>query len=75
MLFESTCSACHGLDGRGGERGPDISARPQMRQLSDAEILEILRLGRVARGMPPFGSMGDAKLREILAYLRALQGK
>jgi cytochrome c oxidase cbb3-type subunit III len=75
QFFESVCAGCHGLDGRGGERGPDISTRPQIVQLSDGDILEILRVGRPAAGMPPFGSLGDVKLKQLLAYLRALQGK
>ncbi|MGB2636989.1 MAG: c-type cytochrome [Candidatus Acidiferrum sp.] len=75
QLFESVCAGCHGLDGRGGERGPDISTRQQIVQLSDADTLEILRAGRPAAGMPPFGSFGEAKLKQLLAYLRTLQGK
>jgi putative heme-binding domain-containing protein len=75
QLFESVCAGCHGLDGRGGERGPDISMRQQAVQLSDGEILGILRGGRAAAGMPPFAFLGDAKLKELLEYIRTLQGK
>lgn len=75
QLFASACAGCHGLDGRGGERGPDISTRQQIVQLSDRELLEILRGGRPAAGMPPFASLGAAKLKELLAYLRSLQGR
>jgi cytochrome c oxidase cbb3-type subunit III len=75
QLFESVCAGCHGLDGRGGERGPDISTRQQVVQLSDPEILGILRVGRPAAGMPPFDSLGDGKLKALLAHLRSLQGK
>ena len=75
QLFESVCAACHGLDGHGGERGPDIATRQQIVQLSDAEILEILRTGKPAAGMPPFGTFGDEKLKGLLEYLRTLQGK
>lgn len=73
--FESTCAACHGLDGRGGERGPDIATRQQVVQLSDAQTLAVLRNGKVTSGMPGFGALGTVKLRELLAYLRMLQGK
>ncbi|MGB9433907.1 MAG: c-type cytochrome [Candidatus Acidiferrum sp.] len=75
QLFESVCAGCHGLDGRGGERGPDISTRQQVVQLSDADLLEILRGGRPAAGMPPFDSLGNLKLKALLAYLRSLQGR
>jgi len=75
QLFESVCAACHGLDGRGGERGPDISTRQQVVQLSDTEILQIFREGRPAAGMPPFDSLGSQKLKALLAYLRSLQGR
>jgi len=75
QVFESVCAGCHGLDGRGGERGPDISTRPQIVQLSDTELLQILRAGRPTAGMPLFDSFGTTKLQELIAYLRVLQGK
>jgi putative heme-binding domain-containing protein len=74
-IFEATCAGCHGLDGRGGERGPDISTRQQVVQLSDLETLEVLRRGVSTAGMPPFGALGTTKLNVLLAYLRSLQGK
>lgn len=74
-IFEASCAGCHGLDGRGGERGPDITARQQVVQLSDGETLDVLRRGIPAAGMPPFASLGVAKLNAVLAYLRSLQGK
>jgi cytochrome c oxidase cbb3-type subunit III len=75
QIFESTCAACHGLDGRGGERGPNISTRPQVVRLSDRELVEILRTGRPAAGMPPFAALGSNNLKALLAYVRFLQGK
>jgi cytochrome c oxidase cbb3-type subunit 3 len=74
-IFEANCAGCHGLDGRGGERGPDIGTRQQVVQLSDAETLAVLRRGISAAGMPPFGALGTTRLNAVLAYLRSLQGK
>lgn len=74
-IFEDSCAGCHGLDGRGGERGPDICSRQQVVQLSDGDTLEVLRRGIPTAGMPPFASLGAAKLNAVLAYLRSLQGK
>lgn len=73
-LFESTCATCHGLDGRGAERGPNIATRVETRRLSDVEILAILKNGRPNSGMPPFGALGSAKLASLLAHVRSLQG-
>jgi len=75
LTFESTCASCHGLDGRGGERGPDIASRAGVLRLSDRDILQVLRDGNPAAGMPAFGFLGSAKLSALLGYLRTLQGK
>jgi putative heme-binding domain-containing protein len=73
-LFESTCAGCHGLDGRGGEKGPNIATRPEISRRSDAEILTILQHGVPAAGMPAFSRLGDAKLQAVVRHLRSLQG-
>jgi len=73
--FESSCASCHGLNGKGGERAPDIATRPEVVRLSDSETLKILREGILQKGMPPFSALGPAKLSEVLNYLRSLQGK
>lgn len=74
MLFESNCAGCHGLDGRGGEKGPNIATRPEISQRSDDEILAILRQGVASAGMPAFGRLGDEKLEAVVRHLRTLQG-
>jgi cytochrome c oxidase cbb3-type subunit 3 len=73
--FESVCAGCHGLDGRGGERGPDIAVRPYVLRLTTEDTLRIMRDGRPSNGMPAFASLGDAKLADILQYLQSLQGR
>jgi len=75
QTFNSVCASCHGLDGRGGERGPDIASRPEITRLTDEETLKVLRNGIPEKGMPPFAAMGPAKLSDLLSYLRVLQGK
>jgi cytochrome c oxidase cbb3-type subunit III len=73
--YESVCAACHGLDARGGERGPNLATRPEVIQKSDKELFEILKNGRTAAGMPSFASFGADKLASLVAYLRTLQGQ
>jgi len=73
-LFESTCAGCHGLDGRGGEKGPNIATRPEISRRSDDEILAVLQHGVPGTGMPAFGRLGDANLQALVEHLRTLQG-
>jgi len=72
--FESVCATCHGLDGRAGERGPNIATRAEVQQLSDEETLHVLQTGIPVRGMPAFGALGVPKIKAVVAYLRVLQG-
>ena len=73
--FETICASCHGLNGKGGERGPDIATKPEIVRLPDNELLKILHDGKPQAGMPPFAGLGDVRLQEVLTYLRILQGK
>lgn len=74
QTFATNCAGCHGLDGKGGERAPDIVTRPGMRQLSSDALFEIVQKGVPRKSMPAFGYLGDAALRSVVAYLRSLQG-
>jgi putative heme-binding domain-containing protein len=73
--FASTCAGCHGLDGRGGERGPNIASRQEVQRRSDEELLRIVRNGISETGMPNFAFLGSAKIEALVSYLRVLQGK
>jgi cytochrome c oxidase cbb3-type subunit III len=75
QTFDSSCASCHGLDGRGGERAPDIATRPEIARLSDQDLLKVLRSGIPEKGMPSFAALGSAKLSALLSYVRSLQGK
>ncbi len=75
QTFASTCAGCHGLDGRGGERAPDIAERAHVQRLSDAQISHIIENGVPGTGMPAFHSLQHSDVQAIVAYLRILQGK
>ena len=74
-VFDTVCASCHGLDARGGERGPDIVSRPEVVRKTDAELLKILTDGKTTQGMPAFASYGSEKLAALVVYLRTLQGR
>ena len=75
QLFASTCAGCHGLDGRGAERAPNIAERPQVQRLSDEQISKIIEHGIPGTGMPGFHALDHSEVQAIVAYLRMLQGK
>ncbi len=72
--YSANCAGCHGLDGKGGERAPDIVTRPQVRQLSDTAVLRILQKGVPNTSMPSFRFLDTKTRNAIVAHLRTLQG-
>ena len=75
QTFTSTCAGCHGLDGRGGERAPNIAERAHVQRFSDAQISHIIENGVPGTGMPAFHSLQQSDVQAIVAYLRILQGR
>src|ERR1700731_153669 len=65
--FAVRCAACHGADGRGGERGPAIVLRGR----SDQDLRDLIRKGFPASGMPGF-EIPEPKLGAIVAFLRSI---
>ncbi len=72
-LFESNCGACHGSDGRGGERAPDIAISPEVQQLSNSDLMGIIRNGISGGGMPGFSTLGQDGIKALVDYMRVLQ--
>ena len=73
--YETRCSSCHGLDGRGGERAPNISTDPAVMTLPDGDIFKIIRNGLLSKGMPAFGYLGDAQIKLMVSFLRLMSTK
>jgi cytochrome c oxidase cbb3-type subunit III len=73
-LFAGSCAGCHGLDGKGGERAPNIAESPRVQRLSDDQIFGIVENGIPGTGMPPFHTLESSDIKSVIAYLRTLQG-
>jgi putative heme-binding domain-containing protein len=73
--FNSTCAGCHGLDGRGSDKGANIAGSDKVRHLSEAQVSAIISNGVAGTGMPAFHSLSARQLSSIVGYLRILQGK
>lgn len=72
--FNSNCAGCHGLDGRGSDKGADIAASVNVRHLSDSRVSDIVSNGIAGTGMPAFHTLPARQIRSIVSYVRILQG-
>jgi cytochrome c oxidase cbb3-type subunit 3 len=73
--FNSTCAGCHGLDGRGSDKGANIAASAKVRRLSDSQVSSIISNGIPGTGMPPFHTLSARQISLLVGYLRILEGK
>jgi disulfide bond formation protein DsbB len=82
-IFQSTCTACHGLDGRGiPGLGKNLIESEFVHGLSDTDLLNFIKTGRDAFDplnttgipMPPRGgnpAITDEELNAVIAFLRS----
>lgn len=86
LHYRFYCASCHGLEGKGDgpnntESQPveprDHTNAAKMSQLTDEEIIEVIKKGGAAtdrsRMMPPFGdTLSKQEISELKDYLRGL---
>lgn len=72
-IFAGNCAACHGLDGRGGERGPDIANRRDIQRRTDQALFRLVHDGVPGTGMPSFRALGTPAIHAVIQHLRELQ--
>jgi nitric oxide reductase subunit C len=71
--FRAHCATCHvplQSTPLGVNTAPDLSTITL--RLDDAAIAHTIATGRVPKGMPAWPGLGDAKIRELIAWLRWL---
>jgi len=71
QVFLSNCAICHGQDGRGAERGPDIVGTERAARRAAAETERIIKEGVPAGGMPP-SALPSEEIRGLALYLRSM---
>jgi alcohol dehydrogenase (cytochrome c) len=69
-IFEKRCAMCHGADGRGGERGPDIVTSDEA-PASEADLRATLRKGVPTGGMPAF-TFPEPQMKSLVRYVLEL---
>jgi alcohol dehydrogenase (cytochrome c) len=70
-MFRTFCTACHGVDARGGTRGPDLTAGNWVHGGTDAEIFATITRGVPGTDMPP-SVLDEQEVWGLVAYLKSL---
>ena len=70
-LFRANCSFCHGLDARGGGRGPDLTSGIWIHGGSDAAVFRTIVSGVPGTEMPA-NQFEETETWALVAYLRSV---
>lgn len=73
-LFAGSCSVCHGIDGRGSARGPDLTQGLVVTRGNDDEVGQVIRKGVPGSSMAGF-DLPDPQVRQLVAFIRSLSTK
>jgi cytochrome c oxidase cbb3-type subunit III len=72
-LWATSCTGCHGPDGNGGARGPNLVRRSLWHPLSDEAMHRAIKEGVPGTDMPP-SNLSDADTWKVVAFVKALTG-
>lgn len=79
--FRLNCAFCHGLGGRGGGRGPDLTRAQKRHGSSDADLFRTINEGVPGTAMPANGTTGqgvgmaEEELWQVITYIRSIEVK
>ena len=79
--FRANCAFCHGLGGRGGGRGPDLTRAQKHHGNTDPEMVHNSHDGIVGTAMPAATNggigvgMSDEEIWQVVTYLRSVEKK
>lgn len=69
-LFRLACGLCHGPEGGGGVRGPNLTSSVLQHGSTDEEIKHTIQSGVAGTAMPA-NDLSDDELNQLVAFLRA----
>ena len=69
-LFQQRCVSCHGADGRGSSKGPDLT-RPSVQAQTDGSLFWKISTGNSRSGMPAFSFLPPLQRWQLVLHLRA----
>lgn len=73
-VFAANCVACHAAQGQ-GLVGPNLTDEYFLHGSQPIDMYKVIKQGIGAKGMPPWGHLGDEKVKQVTAYVATLPGK
>jgi mono/diheme cytochrome c family protein len=73
-LFEQRCANCHGDDGRGTLKAPDLT-EPDVQAQSDGALFWKISSGNSRQGMPTFSFLPEAQRWQLVLRVRSLAAR
>jgi mono/diheme cytochrome c family protein len=70
-LLQQRCATCHGEDGRGTTKGPDL-AQSNVQSQTDGELFWKISSGNTRREMPSFSNMPELQRWQLVLAIRQL---
>jgi cytochrome c oxidase cbb3-type subunit III len=71
-IFNQTCTACHGMDGQEGERGPALVGDRRFFRLSEGALYDTIKHGIPGTAMPAL-ALPDDNIWKIVVFIRAMR--
>ncbi len=72
LMYNRSCTACHGLDGEVGDRAPALKGTRRFSRSTDDELFEAIRHG-IKGTMMPSSPLPDNDVWRIVAYIRSMR--
>ncbi len=72
VIYNRSCTMCHGLDGAAGDRAPALGAARRYFRRSEAELYDAIRNGIKGTGMPS-SPLPDADIRKMIAFIFSIR--
>jgi mono/diheme cytochrome c family protein len=70
-LFQQRCSKCHGADGRGTRKGPNL-AHPDVQAQSDGTLFWKISSGNSHEDMPSFSFLPELQRWQLVLHVREI---
>jgi mono/diheme cytochrome c family protein len=71
-LFEQRCATCHGDDGRGSTKAPDLT-QPAVQEQRDGALFWKISSGNTRQGMPSFSFLPEPQRWQLVLHIRAIK--